>query len=338
MLLDDALSWALGQEINDLSSIMDSAGLRYRREKNGYVGYAGDAMYYADHFYALTRRPLNKGRRIALSYYHGRPGKPGEEFTEVYEQLKQRRQEIERIRVTHAEMKQWMVDAGMPEAAVVQIPIGISAAQYPLIVEGDRHRCREQLGLPQDAFIIGSFQKDGTGWGDGMEPKLIKGPDVFLKVIEVVKRTIPELVVLLSGPARGYVKEGLNQLGVPYVHTQVESEREMVACYHALDAYLITSRQEGGPKALLESMATGVPVVSTRVGQCVEIVKHQENGWLVDVEAVEAVAECVEKIYGMNTEEKNAVRKRARQTAESHDHLSQIELWKQLFHGFAPGL
>ena len=45
----------------------------------------------------------------------------------------------------------------------------------------------------------------GVGWGDGLEPKLIKGPDVLLQTVALLRQRIPELFVLLSGPARGYV-------------------------------------------------------------------------------------------------------------------------------------
>ena len=41
---------------------------------------------------------------------------------------------------------------------------------------------------------------------------------------------------------------------------------------------------EGGPRAALEAMATGVPLVSTRVGQAADLVRHGENGWLADVD------------------------------------------------------
>ncbi len=46
----------------------------------------------------------------------------------------------------------------------------------------------------------------------------------------------------------------------------------------------MTSREEGGPKAILESAATGVPVVSTRVGMAPDVIEDGTTGYLVDVE------------------------------------------------------
>ena len=70
----------------------------------------------------------------------------------------------------------------------------------------------------------------------------------------------------------------------------VRSREHLARVYHALDVYLVTSRQEGGPKAVLEAMSAGVPLVSTRVGQAQEIVEHGRNGLLVGVEDAEGLA------------------------------------------------
>ncbi len=137
-------------------------------------------------------------------------------------------------------------------------------------------------------MAIGSFQKDGVGWGEGLEPKLIKGPDIFLEVIARLKRDVP-LFVLLSGPARGYVRQGLDRLGVPYAHKYVATHDELVGLYHALDLYLVTSREEGGPMGLMESMASGVPVVSTAVGMAPDLIRAGKTGGLAASEDVDGL-------------------------------------------------
>ena len=48
-----------------------------------------------------------------------------------------------------------------------------------------------------------------------------------------------------------------------------------------LDLYLVSSREEGGPKAIVESMASGVPLVTTNVGMANDFVIDQVNGGLV---------------------------------------------------------
>src|SRR5438477_12249270 len=94
----------------------------------------------------------------------------------------------------------------------------------------------------------------------------------------------PRFPLLLSGPARGYVRSGLERHGIPYVHVRPETYAGVARLYAALDAYVVPARQEGGPKSVLESMASGVPVVSTRAGQAPELIEDGVNGRLVDVE------------------------------------------------------
>ena len=118
----------------------------------------------------------------------------------------------------------------------------------------------------------------------------MKGPDTLVAVLERLREEIPELFVARSaGPARGYVRRELESRGIPHRH--VLSARAMSSRRPTTRSTctLVTSRQEGGPKAALESMAAGVPLVTTRVGQAQELVVDGENGLLADVDDVEAL-------------------------------------------------
>jgi glycosyltransferase involved in cell wall biosynthesis len=104
--------------------------------------------------------------------------------------------------------------------------------------------------------------------------------------------------------------------------------------YDAIDVCLVTSRDEGGPRAVLESMATGVPLVSTRVGQAADLVRDGENGWLVDVGDVDAVVEAAAHVAGATAEELERVRAAGRETAEENSYVALWPRWGQLLTGF----
>ncbi|WP_410964484.1 hypothetical protein, partial [Salmonella sp. SAL4447] len=76
----------------------------------------------------------------------------------------------------------------------------------------------------------------------------VKGPDVLVETLRLVSAQLDDLLVLLTGPARGYVRRELERLGVRHVHRQLHGRDDVVTAYHALDAYVVASRQEGGPK------------------------------------------------------------------------------------------
>ena len=115
-------------------------------------------------------------------------------------------------------MHDLVLSAGVEPERVFRIPIGIDLENFPPVDAQLREAARAALGLPADAFVVGSFQKDGVGWGEGLEPKLVKGPDVLVAALGAGPRDASELVVLLTGPARGYVRRELERLGIPYRH------------------------------------------------------------------------------------------------------------------------
>lgn len=331
ILAGDEGGWVLDEEIRDLRAICGTIGLR--TAAGGWEPVARrQGVFYASQF-VLLNPPPDRGHRTCFAYFHGKPGSGPKEFDEVFENLRRTRDRWARIQVSHSEMRDVVLSSGLSPDKVRLIPIGIRLEKFSLSTDESRRAMRKRLGIPENAFVAGSFQKDGNGWGEGLEPKLIKGPDVLVEALRALKGRIPDLFVLLCGPARGYVKRGLTEAGIPFRHVYAKSYGEIPALYHALDVCLVTSRQEGGPKAVLESMASGVPLVTTRVGQAMDLVINGENGFMVDVEDAEGLVHSVERVRGMDAASKRALLQAARATAEANAWDRQGPLWKDFFAG-----
>jgi len=332
-VVGDEFGWSIDDDAARLSATARRLG--YEVAPSAWARHArNQSVFHPDHFGALRPRWLESSHRLGFSYFHGRPGTPDyPEFDDAYETLRRNAARIDRVQVTHEEMHGLVVSAGVEPAKVFRIPIGVDLAHFPPVQDGARAEARRQLGLPQTAFVVGSFQKDGVGLGEGVEPKLVKGPDVLVATLERLRATIPDLAVLLTGPARGYVRKELERVGIPYRHAFLGSREELSQAYAAVDAYLVTSRQEGGPKAVLEAMASGVPLVTTRVGQAPDLVEHDRNGFLADVDDAEALAGAVQRVH-----DDGAVRERlrgpARATAEAYADERLDDRWAALLDGF----
>jgi glycosyltransferase involved in cell wall biosynthesis len=321
-VVGDGLGWSID---DDRERLVATAGrLGFRVASNTFLRFArNQSVFQHNHFNALQPRWFESSHRLGLSYFHGRPGTPGyPEFDLAYETLRRNAGRIDRVQVTHAEMVDLVVGAGVPAERVFKIPIGIDIEHFPLGAE------RAGTGL-----VIGSFVKDGVGMDEGLEPKLLKGPDTFVAVVERLRQVISDLSVVVTGPARGYVRRELERLGVPHHHELMSSRQELARAYREVDVCLVTSRQEGGPKAVLEAMASGVPVVSTRVGQAAELIRDGENGLLADVDDVDALAGAVERVHrdaGLRARLPAA----GRATAEAHAEERLDPLWRRLLEGF----
>lgn len=191
--------------------------------------------------------------------------------------------------------KRKLLNMGVDEEKIVLIPIPVNNNIHHKIDEEKREKKIRELHIPDRTFVIGSFQKDGNGWEEGMEPKLIKGPDIFCDVLERLSEN-HNIFVVLSGPARGYVKKRLDDAGIPYIHQYFDDFRAVAELYGVIDLYMVTSREEGGPMSILESMSSGVPVISSKVGMAPDIIENGANGYLVEIGDVEQYVQCAEKI------------------------------------------
>jgi glycosyltransferase involved in cell wall biosynthesis len=247
--------------------------------------------------------------------------------------LKRHHSKIHRIQVSQSQGRAMVLTTGIDPSKVFMIPIGINRGYFPRQTPESKRAMREKYDVPQSATVIGSFQKDGEGWGEGNEAKLIKGPDVFLKALEILKTKVKNLFVLLSGPSRGYIKQGLDRLKIPYRHQYLDDYPRIGELFQCLDLYIISSREEGGPKAVLESMSAGIPLVTTRVGQAVDLVRHEKNGWMVDTEDFEGLAFWAEKAL-TDGEGLQKILEEGQRTAEAESYVAQTERWGCFFQGF----
>jgi glycosyltransferase involved in cell wall biosynthesis len=230
------------------------------------------------------RRFLSPRCKMVTTFFHGKR-EDGKDVSIHIDRFLESVPQIDRIVASAGIVRDRLISWGVPAAKIAHIPIGCETNRFLPATEEQKRAARTRFGVRDGEVVIGSFQKDGVGWGDGMEPKLIKGPDVFLAAIAKLKKSIP-VFVLLSGPARGYVKAGLEKLGVRYAHHYAADRDALAELFHALDLCFITSREEGGPMALMEAMSSGVPVVSTRVGMAPDLIEQGVTGALADSEDV----------------------------------------------------
>jgi glycosyltransferase involved in cell wall biosynthesis len=165
---------------------------------------------------------------------------------------------------------------------------GIDAFYYPFEIPDKAFFCmrgmlpKESLlakwGIPhkivEGRLIIGSFQRDSLG-SDLLTPKWQKGPELLIDLVKHLPKN--KFVLLLAGPRRHYVIQACKNMNIPYYYVGNETYQDdinfnsidyksMNELYNLVDIYLVTSKSEAGPKAVLESAATRTFILSTDVG------------------------------------------------------------------------
>lgn len=251
----------------------------------------------------------HKSNKLVFSIFHI------DSLRDRYKNLLNIQKRINYIHTSSSLSKKELINMGFSKEKVIVIPLGVDLSLFNPASHGEKMELRRKYGLPVDRLIIGSFQKDGIGWGEGYKPKLIKGPDIFVDTIIKLKKYKP--FILLTGPSRGYVKNRLEENGIEYAHYFFQDYRKIADCYKILDLYLISSRVEGGPKSLLESMASGIPVVSTRVGMVVDIGKNLQNVLMADFNPKDLATKSKQIFENDNL--KNTLVEKGLQTAKKFD-------------------
>ena len=147
---------------------------------------------------------------------------------------------------------------------------------------------RERFGIPPGRFVVGFVGSAGSDADRGR-----KGTDLLFDVVRRAASRIPRLHVVLGGPGWEKILAELRAAGVTASATGYIRNSDLPALYSALDVYLLTSRVEGGPCTVFESMACGTAVVSTRVGAVPELIVDGVNGYSADVGDVESLLSAI---------------------------------------------
>lgn len=280
--------WAVNQVGEEIVNYLNRSELIKARITVSHFGLKNQIIHFGSINTFLNRigacKP-HKSNKIVVTWFHIIPNDPRIKF------IKEVQKYINLFHTSCNISKNELIKIGIPQEKIVVIPIGVDLSLFKPVSIKEKQKIKKAFGIPLDKIIIGSFQKDGVGWNKGLEPKLIKGPDIFINVVEKLAKSYP-LFVLLVGPARGYVEIELQKKDIPFKNIGfVENLEKVVEYYNALDLYLITSRIEGGPKQILEAWASGIPVVSAKVGMVPDISIDGKNILLAEVENINEIVQ-----------------------------------------------
>jgi len=90
------------------------------------------------------------------------------------------------------------------------------------------------------------------------------------------------LVIAGEGDERESLQRLIGDLGMQEHIRLIGFCEDVIRFYEAIDLFVLSSLREGLPNVLLEAMAIGVPILSTRVAGVPRLISHDDNGWLVD--------------------------------------------------------
>ena len=154
---------------------------------------------------------------------------------------------------------------------IISIPFWINQNNWFHIE--DKRKLKEKYKIEDEYYLIGSFQRDSEGHDVNL-PKLSKGPDRFLEIVKDMNKE-KKVLVLLTGKRRNYIINALEENNIQYKYFEMVNIKKINELYNMLNLYIVTSRVEGGPQAILECAITKTPIISTDVGVAKEILSKE---------------------------------------------------------------
>lgn len=153
-----------------------------------------------------------------------------------------------------------------------------------------REQARTALGIPEGVPVMGCVTRLCEQ----------KDPATLLRAARRVVDVRPEarLVVVGDGPLRADVEAMVDELGLRGHVDLLGPRTDVATLLPGFDAFLLTSRWEGLPRAVIEAMAVGVPVVATDVGGIADAVTDGQTGLLAPAGDDGALAAAVLRIFG----------------------------------------
>lgn len=182
-------------------------------------------------------------------------------------------------------LREYLLQRRFPEERLVSIANGVDVPDAALLSPASRAAVRARLGLPADVPLIGTVAR--------LEPE--KNLQTLVQAARIVCERLPEahVAVIGDGSERAPLQALAASLGIgEKVHFPGKVASSDLAL-PAFDLFVLCSRFEGMPNALLEAGAWGLPLIATPVGGTVEIVLEEETGFLTPLGDPQTLAEHI---------------------------------------------
>lgn len=182
------------------------------------------------------------------------------------------------------------INEQLPPERIVTIYNGVDTARFTVPTSRQRSEARARFGLSEADFVVGMVA--------GFRPE--KDYETFFAAMRRVLPGISRLKILAvgAGPLLSRFREQVSssQLGGHAIFTG--DVADVVPCLWSMDIACLTPRgNEGFSNAVIEQMATGLPVVVTNVGGNAEAVVDGESGKVIPAGQADALAQALLDLY-----------------------------------------
>jgi glycosyltransferase involved in cell wall biosynthesis len=168
-----------------------------------------------------------------------------------------------------------------PRDKFTVVPLGFDLARFAA-ADAHRGRLRAELGLAADVTLVGIVGR--------MVP--VKDHATFVRAAALLPAHT-HFVFVGGGELEREVRALAAELGLGARAHFLGWRRDLERIYPDLDAFALSSVNEGTPVTLIEAMSAGVPVASTTVGGVADVLRHGARGELATAGDPQSLADAI---------------------------------------------
>lgn len=165
--------------------------------------------------------------------------------------------------------------------------------------EPTRQEIRNKLGIPESKIILMSVG----------ELTKRKNHMVMIEALARLKEYDILYVICGDGPLKAQLRAKAEELGVRDRLKLLGFRKDIAELHKAADIFVFPSLQEGLPVALMEAMASGLPIVASKIRGNEDLISNNQGGYLVNPMDSEQVAKAIEKMI-QNPKKREKMEKR----------------------------
>ncbi|WP_341876752.1 glycosyltransferase family 4 protein [Defluviitalea saccharophila] len=166
--------------------------------------------------------------------------------------------------------------------------VGLSLEEYFIPQNFDQERHKEKMGFRKNDKIVvcvGEFTRN-------------KNQQQVIDAMHEAVKIDPDIHVLFvgTGEQEEKLKKYVKQLNLSKNIHFLGYRRDIPEILWAGDAFILTSRREGLPRAMMEAMAAGLPIIATDIRGNRDLISHGQEGYLVPIGDIEKTKEAILQI------------------------------------------
>lgn len=187
-------------------------------------------------------------------------------------------------------IKEQLLKEKIAEDKIEMIHHGINTEKFAPKEDIEAKKLAKEWGKTEETFLVGAVGRI----------QAVKGFHYFIKACSILHQRYPNrfrFVIIGDGPQKVELEQLIKKEGLTEVFHLPGFRNDVDRCLRALDCYVSSSLSEGLGLAVMEALATGIPVVTTGVGGILDFAKHEENCLIVEPKNEEQLADAIERIY-----------------------------------------